>query len=199
MFATDQAVLSPAEFTLAVLLLVAAVVAVLAVLVRPVPRGEGLVITRAGRGSRTRGQGVALVVPILDRVQRLPIGPVLVQPLVARERTADGLQVVVTASSVVSVVSLSQVTEIAAHLHSFAAEVTETALSEAIGGLDLAALIETDAPALRRATLQRVDAPLAASGLRADALSVESVEVTATADLLTWAEARTRGQHASHR
>jgi len=99
----------------------------------------------------------------------------------------------------VSVVDLSRVTQAAPHVHAFAAEVAESALREAIGALDLARLSEPDAPALRQAGLERMAAPLAASGLRADSVAIESVEVTATAELLSWADARVRSRQTSGR
>jgi hypothetical protein len=161
-----------------------------------VPRGQGLVITRAGRGSRTRAQGLALVVPLLDRVERLGTGPAPVQPLVARARTADGLPVVVCASAMVSVVDLSRVAAVAPDVHGYAADVAEQALADAVAELELAAVSATDAAALRARVLERVAVPLAQAGLRADSLTVEGAEVTVARALLSWADARARDEHA---
>ena len=191
--------LSPGELFVAVVVVGALAMAVGAVFVRVVRAGEGLVVSRAGRVTRVRTEGWVVVLPGLDRVTRVGTRPRSVDPLVARGRTTDDLDVIVTAGAVVRVSDPKRAAVASYAPFARAAEHLEAALTDAVAMLDVRELSRTSAPELRRRALERAAPALQADGLVAERLAVVSVELLAGPRLLAWADQQTEESHASHR
>lgn len=187
--------LSPAEFTLVAIAMIALLTAVLAAFIRPVPREQGLVIRRGDR-ARVAAQGLALVLPSVDRVERISLRPVTIEPLVVRGDTSDGLRVVVTGSAVIRVVDLEAAAHATQNLYADLAEMIEAQLTRSVGMLDLADLTD---PSLARLRSDVSRHGWSRIGVVVDWIQVDSVEVAADERLLTWTSAPSRGGHASRR
>lgn len=78
--------------------------ALLASTVRIVPRRTRLVVHRFGRTRRVAGPGVVLVLAGVETTDRVDVAPSCLEPLVAAERTRDGVSVRLTARARVQVV-----------------------------------------------------------------------------------------------
>jgi regulator of protease activity HflC (stomatin/prohibitin superfamily) len=187
--------LSPAEFTLVAIAMLAVLAAVLAAFIRPVPGEQGLVIRR-GERVRVATQGLALVLPSVDRVERISLRPITIEPLVVRADTRDGLRVVLTGSAMIRVVDLETAASATQNLFHDLAEMLEAESARSVGRLDLADLSE---PSLTRLSSDVRRHDWSRIGVVVDWLQVDSVEVVADERLLTWAAASSRGGHASRR
>ena len=114
--------LSPAEFVLLAVVAMAALAGLVATFVRPVPRGQGVLVTRAGGTRRSHSQGVVRVLPLIDRVARVSLRPTTIEPLVVRGRTADGVRTVVTATAVIRLVELDRAVDALPSVTAYAAD-----------------------------------------------------------------------------
>lgn len=62
-------------------------------LVRRVPTGHRGVVLRHGLPVRQRAPGLALVIPVVERLERVPLAPAPIDPLVVAATTRDGVEV----------------------------------------------------------------------------------------------------------
>lgn len=124
------------------LLLVAAALVAAVAAVRLVPEAHRGVVTRLGRTRRVVGPGAVFVVPGLDRVERLSMAPVRIEPLVVGARTADHVDVRVEGSAVYRVIDPAAAVAAVPSAFARTADEAEHVLRTRVADVDLRGLLE---------------------------------------------------------
>jgi regulator of protease activity HflC (stomatin/prohibitin superfamily) len=144
--------------TTAAVLSVALLAAVFAVLsaVTVVPPGRVAVVARFGRAVRTKSPGLAVTVPLVDRVTVLQTLPSRVEPLHVSGTTRDGVDVRITASLMWQVVDPARALSASPDPATATMDVVEHAVQAGVGEVDLRDLLADREAAMER-VLPRAD------------------------------------------
>jgi regulator of protease activity HflC (stomatin/prohibitin superfamily) len=159
-----------------ILVVVAAVLVLLALSVKVVPTSTAFVLERLGAYSRTLEPGVAVVVPVVDRVKaRVSLQPQRLTLPATRVTAADGGWLSVRPEIVYAVVDPVKATYEVASFQLSLEQLAGTALRKLLSGLDPAAATRARGE-LRAALLDVLGEPVAGWGLRIDDVEVPAIE-----------------------
>jgi regulator of protease activity HflC (stomatin/prohibitin superfamily) len=129
--------------TASVGLAVGAVVAAAITTVRVIPESHRGVVRRWGRTSRVVGPGPVLLLPGVERITRVRVTPVRIDPLVVSATTMDGVEVRLEGSALCRITDPCTAARAVPDAFTAAAERIEHALRRAIAALDLQGLLDT--------------------------------------------------------
>lgn len=173
---------------LAWLLAVGALLAAIALAtVRVVPAHERAVVLRFGRVDRLRGPGVIVVVPGLERLARVSVRDVALEPLVTRATTRDDVSVWVTATAHFRVVDPICSTMAVPDVYARTAEAIEVAVRDDVDRCALHELAHRSSERTQR-LLRAVNMVVHEWGVEVGALEISTIELRLTPELLHWAE-----------
>ena len=129
----------------AAVLLAAAIVAAVAMIgcavVRVVPVGYCGMVTRAGRVSRSRSSGLALIVPGVERIEMVALQPAPLDPLAVMALTRDGVEVRLVVSVSWRVSHPALVVHAVPDARAATAAAVERALHHLVANVDLPQLL----------------------------------------------------------
>ncbi len=127
------------------LMVAAALVAVVAAtgwsVVRIVPAEHCGVVTRAGRVTRSRPSGLALVTPGLERIEMVALQPAPIDPLGVMALTRDGVEVRLVVSLLWCVADPTRAVHAVPDARGATAAAAERALHHLVANVDLANLL----------------------------------------------------------
>jgi len=126
------------------LLVAAALMAVVAIgcaVVRVVPAEHCGVVTRAGRESRSRPSGLAMVVPGVERIEMVAPQPGPIDPLGVTALTRDGVEVRLVVSVLWCVSDPRRAVHAVPDVRAATAAAVERALHHLVANVDLAKLL----------------------------------------------------------
>ncbi|MEU3272837.1 SPFH domain-containing protein [Saccharomonospora sp. NPDC006951] len=156
-------------------------------MLRVVPSGQRLVLSRFGNVVAVKGPGIVVVVPILHRSVRVPLGPSHIELRFAEAETEDGITVTVTAGLVTTV------TDPVAYVRSpegppgATAKAAEAETARYVARHTLTELADTADKEDLRPLAEHISAITSAWGTEVDQLTFSRIEVTLGAELVHWA------------
>lgn len=125
----------------AVVLGLSALVVLVCASVRSVPAGHCGVVVRMGRTLRMAPPGLLVVVPLLDRMERVALGPRSIDPLVLTATTANGVEVRMAANVLWEVADPMAVARLRDEPDAYVAESVERTLHHMVAERDLGSLL----------------------------------------------------------
>ena len=155
--------------------IVATAAAIAIAAVRVVPTGHTGVVIRAGRVTRSRPTGMAMVAPGLERIEMVALHPTPIDPLGVTTLTRDGVEVHLQLSVLWRVVSTTVVVNSGLDARAATASVVERGLHHLIANVDLAYLLREREDVLSQlpATVQSLAEPFGVEVIDVDLLDAE--------------------------
>lgn len=122
--------------------LVAAVAATGCAVVRIVPAEHCGVVTRAGRVTRSRPSGLALVTPALERIEMVALQPAPIDPLGVTALTRDGVEIRLVVRVLWCVADPTRAVHAVPDARGATTAAAERALHHLVANVDLAHLLQ---------------------------------------------------------
>jgi len=164
---------STAVVVAAAIVATAAAIAIAAVCF--VPAGHTGVVIRAGRVTRSRPSGLAMVAPGLERIEMVALHPTPIDPLGVTTLTRDGVEVHLQLSVLWRVVNSTVVVSSGLDARAATASVVERGLHHLIATVDLAHLLRGREEVLSQlpGTVQSLAEPIGVEVIDVDLLDAE--------------------------
>lgn len=168
-------------------MIVTAVIIVLAVLlavgatlagasVRVLREYERAVVFRLGRLMPTKGPGLILLMPTIDRMVRVSLRTVTLTIPPQETITRDNIPVRVTAVAYYRVVDATLAVTEVENVHSATVQIAQTTLRSVVGGVDLDALL-SERERLNEALQQVIDTQTEPWGVKVTTVEIKDVEI----------------------
>jgi regulator of protease activity HflC (stomatin/prohibitin superfamily) len=166
---------------LTAIIIVVVVLAVLAVAaagasIRVLREYERAIVFRLGRLMETRGPGLILLVPSIDRMVRISLRTVTLTVPAQEIITRDNIPARVTAVAYYRVVDPSSAVTQVENFHSATLQIAQTTLRSVLGGVDLDALL-ADREQLNEALQHVIDAQTEPWGIKVTTVEIKDVEI----------------------
>jgi len=163
------------------IIIVVVVIAVLALAaagasIRVLREYERGIVFRLGRLMETRGPGLILLVPSIDRMVRISLRTVTLTVPAQEIITRDNIPVRVTAVAYYRVVDPSSAVTQIENFHSATLQISQTTLRSVLGGVDLDALL-SEREQLNAALQHVIDTQTEPWGIKVTTVEIKDVEI----------------------